>query len=131
MPKMTDQDAVDAIATILGTPEDWDGAADFLESIADVIGAVRPHPGQVQNYDYRTAFKTATGRDVPERYDATPDPEPEDEEEDEQTYEIVRFYRDDTPEEIIETGLTLAEAKEHCSRDDTHGDGWFDGFRAE
>ena len=31
--------------------------------------------------------------------------------------------------EVIQTGLSLAAAQEHCSRPDTHGDGWFDGYR--
>jgi hypothetical protein len=48
------------------------------------------------------------------------------------TYKIVRFYRDeDKASEVIETGLTLEEAQEHCRRDDTHGDGWFDGYDEE
>jgi hypothetical protein len=55
----------------------------------------------------------------------------EDEDEDETTYKIVRFYQDDRPSEVIETGLTLAEAQEHCRREDTHGDGWFDGHTEE
>jgi hypothetical protein len=33
--------------------------------------------------------------------------------------------------EVIKTGLTLEEAQEHCRRDDTHGDGWFDGYESE
>jgi hypothetical protein len=32
---------------------------------------------------------------------------------------------------VIKTGLTLEEAQEHCRRDDTHGDGWFDGYESE
>jgi hypothetical protein len=48
------------------------------------------------------------------------------------TYSIVRFFRDpDKDEEIILDGLTLEEAREHCNREDTHGDGWFDGYREE
>jgi hypothetical protein len=49
------------------------------------------------------------------------------------TYKIVRFYGPalGRPREVIETGLTLEEAQEHCSREDTHGEGWFDGYRAE
>ncbi len=46
----------------------------------------------------------------------------------ETTYEIVRF-RFEGDNEVLETGLTLEEAQEHCRRDDTHGDGWFDGYR--
>jgi hypothetical protein len=47
------------------------------------------------------------------------------------TYRIVRFYRDDHDTQIIQTGLTLADAQAHCTRNDTHGDGWFDGYEAE
>lgn len=47
------------------------------------------------------------------------------------TYKIVRMYADERPSETIETGLTRAEAQAHCRRDDTHGDGWFDGFEEE
>ena len=46
----------------------------------------------------------------------------------EQTYSIVRHYRDTTDTDLIDTGLTLLEAQEHCRREDTHGDGWFDGY---
>lgn len=46
------------------------------------------------------------------------------------TYSIVRF-RFQEESELIDSGLTLEEAQEHCSRDDTHGDGWFDGYREE
>ena len=47
-------------------------------------------------------------------------------------FKIIRFKRDpktgDVSQRIIKTGLTEAEAKEHCSREDTHGENWFDGF---
>ena len=48
------------------------------------------------------------------------------------TFQIIRFTRDgsETPK-VIETGLTKAEAKEHCSRNETRGDNWFDGFQKE
>jgi hypothetical protein len=45
-------------------------------------------------------------------------------------YRIVRFYRDG-PNEARESGLTLAQAQKHCQREDTHGDGWFDGYEVE
>lgn len=45
-----------------------------------------------------------------------------------ETYRIIRFYADDRPSEVIDTGLTLDEAQAHCRREDTHGDGWFDGY---
>lgn len=51
------------------------------------------------------------------------------------TYRIIRFYRDNThpsfPNKTILTGLSLDEAQEHCRREDTHGDGWFDGYDHE
>lgn len=36
--------AIDKIAIMLGTRAEWSGA-DMLESIANIIGTVRPHPG--------------------------------------------------------------------------------------
>lgn len=48
----------------------------------------------------------------------------------EQTYKIVRFYREHGSE-VIATGLTLEEAQEWCSRDDTRGVDWFDGYTKE
>lgn len=48
------------------------------------------------------------------------------------TYKIIRFYRDDDrPRETIVRGLTQEQARAHCRRDDTHGDGWFDGSEEE
>lgn len=49
---------------------------------------------------------------------------------DQTTYSIIRFNFN-KENEVIKTGLTLEEAQEWCERDDTHGDGWFDGFRRE
>lgn len=46
-------------------------------------------------------------------------------------YKIIRFFKDDRPSETIDTGLTLKEAQAHCRRDDTRGDGWFDGYDEE
>ena len=47
------------------------------------------------------------------------------------SYRIVRFFRDDRDTKTITAGLSLAEAKAHCQRDDTHGDGWFDAYTHE
>ena len=48
------------------------------------------------------------------------------------TYKIVRFRREEAaPQEIIVRGLTLEQAQAHCKRDDTKGDGWFDGYEEE
>jgi len=54
----------------------------------------------------------------------------------ETTYMIVRFYqKDNVGNEVIKRGLTLEEAKEHCSSPDTEGvdenGPWFDGFVSE
>ncbi len=48
------------------------------------------------------------------------------------TYKITRFYQDpDRDSDVIVRGLTLEQAQAHCQRDDTHGDGWFDGYDEE
>ena len=49
----------------------------------------------------------------------------------EHRYKIVRFFQDDTPAQIIKTGLTLEQAQAHCKREDTQGPGWFDGYTEE
>jgi len=58
-------------------------------------------------------------------------------------YKIVRFFRDDHAAQIIEKGLTLAEAKAHCKNPETSSSTaksaeakqytrdygpWFDGY---
>jgi hypothetical protein len=52
-----------------------------------------------------------------------------------ETYKIIRFYRDtEHPQHraVIDTGLTLEEAREHCNDDDTKEEGvWFDGYTSE
>lgn len=40
---MTDTDVIDAVTELLRNAPDW--GADHLEGIADLIGEVRPHPG--------------------------------------------------------------------------------------
>jgi len=55
------------------------------------------------------------------------------------TYKIVRFCFNTEHEDhhrVIETGLTLEEAQEHCNDEATHGEDsergmWFDGYNAE
>jgi hypothetical protein len=46
------------------------------------------------------------------------------------TYKIIRF-RFNGSNRTIKKGLTLEQAQAHCRRDDTHGDGWFDGYDYE
>jgi hypothetical protein len=47
-----------------------------------------------------------------------------------QTYKIIRFNKqgDNT---VIKRGLTLEEAQQHCRRDDTEGEDFFDGYEKE
>jgi hypothetical protein len=52
-------------------------------------------------------------------------PEPDD-----ITYTIVRFKFNEG-HEMIKEGVTLEEAQEHCERDDSRGEGWFDGWYRE
>jgi hypothetical protein len=47
------------------------------------------------------------------------------------TYKIIRFFKDKHENEIVEEGLSLEDAKLWCSREDTHGEDWFDGFTKE
>lgn len=51
----------------------------------------------------------------------------------EQTYSIIRFYAPhvDKENETILEGLTLEEAKAHCSSSATATDEYFDGFTRE
>ncbi len=62
------------------------------------------------------------------------------------TFEVVRFYREDIAPEVLETGLTLRQARERIADPETSsatctsaegeertvqfGD-WFEGFRRE
>jgi hypothetical protein len=49
-----------------------------------------------------------------------------------ETFKIVRFVFFDGENEVVRTGLTLDEAREHCKREDTHEAGvFFDGYEAE
>ena len=51
-----------------------------------------------------------------------------------ETYKIVRFYapNQNKPNRTITKGLSLEEAQEHCSRDDTKKDNvYFDGYTKE
>jgi hypothetical protein len=44
------------------------------------------------------------------------------------SYQIVRFHFRGEPQPG-QTFKTLKEAQEWCKRPDTHGEGWFDGYR--
>lgn len=51
-----------------------------------------------------------------------------------ETYKIVRFYYPtmDMENEVMETGLSLEEAQEHCNDDSTAEEGkFFDGYTKE
>jgi len=46
------------------------------------------------------------------------------------TYKIIRF-RFKGSNRVMQRGLTLKEAEEHCNDPSTSGDGWFDGYEEE
>lgn len=52
---------------------------------------------------------------------------------DERTYEIVRYYHpsQNKGSEVVKSGLTLEEAREHCNDKSTATDEYFDGYREE
>ncbi len=47
-----------------------------------------------------------------------------------ETYKIIRFRFKETCR-VMQRGLTLEEAQEHCENPDSSGDGWFDGYTEE
>lgn len=54
-----------------------------------------------------------------------------------ETYKIIRFRRKSGRQSVIRRGLSLEDARAHCSREDTHKRDkynnviWFDGFTKE
>lgn len=48
-----------------------------------------------------------------------------------ETYRIVRHRFNGPPRRTIKKGLTLEQAQAHCSKESTHGEGWFDGYERE
>lgn len=46
------------------------------------------------------------------------------------TYKIIKFRKSGT-QQVILRGLSLWEAKQYCSREDTEGKNWFCGFQEE
>jgi hypothetical protein len=68
VPVVSDTQIVDTLAALLAVSE-WDGGPEDIAAIADLIGKVRPHPGNcASRAEYAAAFKAATGRDVPNQY---------------------------------------------------------------
>lgn len=48
------------------------------------------------------------------------------------SYTVYRFtFRGKQNGRVVKTGLTLEQAQEWCSRDDTHGKNWFDGYKKD
>lgn len=50
------------------------------------------------------------------------------------TYKIIRFYRETghpNHQDVIKTGLTLEEAREHCNDPTTATSEYFDGYEEE
>lgn len=63
-----DRLALDKIAGLLGTSSRWDG--DVLEDLANIVGDVRPHPGDAAD-TYSKTFRESTGRSIPNQWDFT------------------------------------------------------------
>ena len=47
-----------------------------------------------------------------------------------ESYKIIRFFQRGA-NRTVKTGLTLTEARAHCSQPDSQGAGWYDGFTRE
>jgi hypothetical protein len=48
------------------------------------------------------------------------------------TYKIIRFFKEEgKPAQVMSGGHTLEEAKEWCSKKESHGLDWFDGYTEE
>jgi hypothetical protein len=47
-----------------------------------------------------------------------------------QKYKVIRFTFD-RADVVVKCGMTLEEAQKHCRGEDTHGDGWFDGYEKD
>jgi hypothetical protein len=43
------------------------------------------------------------------------------------SYKIVRYY-EDKPNRTVKKGVTLEDARKHCSKKSSRGRGWFDGY---
>lgn len=105
-----------------------DNTAPTLGTRVGVLEAIVAGLKDNEGGDY--TFASASDEDEPD--DDLEDLDEEDDE-DGDTYRIVRFYGpgDERENEVQDTGLTLAEAKAHCSTPMATGDGWFDGFQKE
>ena len=44
-----------------------------------------------------------------------------------QSFDVFRYYKRGK-REMIASGLTLEQAQAHCSKEETHGATWFDGY---
>ncbi len=44
---------------------------------------------------------------------------------------IIRKFQDDSPDQVLLEGVTVEEAKAHCSDPATSGEGWFDVWYRE
>jgi len=68
-----DRQALDDIAALLGTPETWDGAADFLDSIAAILARTNRPGGSLSGKAWLRAFEEHTGRPYVGGYDLSED----------------------------------------------------------
>lgn len=43
-------------------------------------------------------------------------------------FRVIRYYKNSSNRRTIRNSLSEKEAQAHCSRKDTKGPGWFDGY---
>ena len=64
--------------------------------------------------------------DTMAEYDLPELPDPADDEDGTAELVLFRFQQENI---TLGDGFTIAYAQEYCQREDTHGDGWFVGYR--
>lgn len=72
---VADRLTVDHLAALLGTTPNWDGGADYLDSVASIM-TVSNRPSVAdgdQAWSYREQFQLATGRELPELHATEPE----------------------------------------------------------
>lgn len=125
----------------LETREDWgegdlSASPDHFVHGADTLRRTLPDIGGRINWRYTLKAVVPAETEVLDQFESDVD-------DDGKTYKIVRFFQGDHPTQTIKTGLTRAEAQDHCHDPETSSstatspeavartekyDSWFDGW---